>query len=515
MKCLYAQEMRSADEAAIALGIPAVVLMENAGRAVSEEIRKRWPRPSVERVIVLAGKGNNGGDGFVCARHLWNAGYDVSVYLLGRTSDVADHARINLDIIINMGVPITVVLDEGDLEAIKHAIAARRSYLCVDALFGTGLSKEVQGLYRQVIECLNDSPMPVVAVDIPSGLDADTGFPLGLAVRATLTVTFAYPKVGCVLASGMAYVGELVVADISIPKAVEQASWKVTLLQDTVLGNLPVRPPEAHKGDFGRVVLLAGSPGYTGAACLAAQAALRSGAGLVTLGIPADLNPIMEVKLTEAMTRPLGEKGMPHFHPAMLDAALHLSEGADALILGPGIGTAPATADFVQGIICGGTCPIVLDADALNIIAPTDIRLARPAVMTPHPGEMARLLSLPVEEIERNRIGAARQAAEAYDAVVILKGFRTVIASPDGSVAVNPTGSNSMASGGMGDILAGIIGTFLAQGLPPFTAATLSAYLHGLASDRVSRTKARGQIASDLLEEIPHLIREYNERLYQ
>ncbi len=516
MKCLYAEEMRRADQAAIDMGISAIVLMENAGRAVFEQIRKRWSRGSIERIIMLAGKGNNGGDGFVVARHLWNSGYDVSVYLLGRTSDVRDHALTNLNVLINMGVPISMILDESDLEVLKKEIASRRSYLCVDAIFGTGLTKEVQGIYRQVIECMNDSTMPVVAIDIPSGLDADTGFPLGIAVRATLTVTFAYPKVGCVLASGMQYVGELVVADISIPKAIEQDMWKVSLLDVSILEHVPVRPPEAHKGDFGRVAIFAGSPGFTGAACLASQAALRTGAGLVTLGIPSDLNPIMEVKLTEVMTWPLGERGCQIFHPAMIEEALRLTERSDALIMGPGIGTSPETTEFVLAIIGGCTCPLVLDADALNILSQLGVRLTVPAVMTPHPGEMSRLLGTSIGEIERDRIGTARQCATEYNAVVVLKGFRTVIASPEGDIAINPTGSNSMASGGMGDILAGILGTFLAQGLPPLDTACLGVYLHGLASDRVAKTKARGQIASDLLEEIPHLIREYGDlRVYQ
>lgn len=508
MKCLYAQEMRQADQAAMDLGIPALVLMENAGRAVAEEIRARYRREAVERIVVIAGKGNNGGDGFVLARHLWNAGYDVSVYLLGRSSEVTDIARINLDVLINMGVPIAMVLDQSDLESFKHELSSRRAYVCVDALFGTGLSKQVKGLYSQVIECLNDSPMPVVAVDIPSGLDADSGFPLGRAVRATLTVTFGYPKVGCVLASGMPYVGELVVADISIPKAVEQDDWSITLLEETVLEDIPMRPPEAHKGDFGRVALFAGSPGFTGAACLASLAALRTGAGLVTLAAPMELNPILEVKLTEVMTRPLGKKGAQVFTPAMLDEALLLSEASDAVVMGPGIGQARETAEFVKGMACGCTCPMVLDADALNIIAQSNICLSVASVITPHPGEMSRLLGLPVADIERDRIGAAHRCAASMGVTVILKGHRTVIASPDGSVAINPTGSNSMASGGMGDILSGIVGAFLAQGLPPFKAAALSAYLHGLASDRVGLSKARGQIASDLLEEIPLILKE-------
>jgi NAD(P)H-hydrate epimerase len=507
MKCLFASQMRSADAAAIEMGIPAIVLMENAGRSVFEEIARRWSRKDVDRVIIIAGKGNNGGDGFVAARHLWNAGYDVSVYLIGRTSEVKDHARVNLDIIIAMGLPIRVVLDGTDLEVLRAELNCKKPYLCMDAVFGTGLSKEVKGINRAVIECMNDSSMPVISVDIPSGLNADSGLPLGIAVRASLTVTFGYPKVGLVLANGVPYTGELIVKDISIPRIVEDDSWKVKLMKPDILENIPIRGPEAHKGDFGRVAVYAGSPGFTGAACLSSEAALRTGAGLVTLCVPAGLNPIMEIKLTEAMTRPLGIATDFHFSLTMIVEAIDSLKKSDSVIIGPGIGTSEEVHEFVYELIGNCDKPMVIDADALSILAAGHRELKFPGVLTPHPGEMSRLIGWDSQSISRDRIGAAVECALKYRAVVVMKGFRSVIVSPDGDIAINPTGSNSMATGGMGDVLSGIIGALLAQGLSGFNAACLGVYIHGLASDMVSETMARGQIASDLLVKIPQILK--------
>ncbi len=507
MKCLFASQMRSADAAAIEMGIPAIVLMENAGRSVFEEIAKRWTRNDIDRVIIIAGKGNNGGDGFVAARHLWNAGFDVSVYLIGRTSEVRDHARVNLDIIIAMGLPIRVVLDGTDLEVLRAELNCKKPYLCIDAVFGTGLSKEVKGINRAVIECMNDSSMPVISVDIPSGLNADSGLPLGIAVRAALTVTFGYPKVGLVLANGVPYTGELIVKDISIPRIVEDDSWKVKLMKSDILENIPIRGPEAHKGDFGRVAIYAGSPGFTGAACLSSEAALRTGAGLVTLCVPAGLNPVMEIKLTETMTRPLGDTADFLFSPAMIVQAIDSLKKADSVIIGPGIGTSEQVSEFVYELIGNCDKPMVIDADALSILAAGHMELKIPGVLTPHPGEMSRLIGWDTQSISRDRIGAAVECALKYRAIVVMKGFRTVIVSSDGDIAINPTGSNSMASGGMGDVLSGIIGALLAQGLSGFNAACLGVYIHGLASDMVSETMARGQIASDLLLKIPQILK--------
>ena len=507
MKCLFASEMRQAEAAAIRLGIPALILMENAGRAIFEEISRRWPR---QRVIVVAGKGGNGGDGLVAARHLWNAGYDVRVYLMARTSDVQNEARVNLDAAINMGIPISLLIEDSDLDKLKAELGGRKAGLIIDALFGIGLDREIGGLARQIIESINDNELPVIAADLPSGLNADTGFPLGSAVRARLTVSFAYPKVGMVLASGAQYVGEMIVRDISIPMSVEDQSWQVRLLQRRVLENLPQRPIEAHKGDFGRVTLFAGSLGLTGAASLAAQAAARAGAGLITLACPAGLNAILAAKLTEVMTRPLGDACATSFTPAMLAEAANLAAGADALVIGPGLGLQPGTAAFVSALLDELNCPTVIDADALNILAECPRCLDGRGILTPHPGEMAKLLDSSTKAIQADRLGAARECARRFNQVTVLKGFRTVIAAPDGRVAINPTGSSNMASGGMGDVLAGLLGALLAAGLEAFDAACTGAYLHGLCSDEISRELGRGQLASDLINHLPRIMKEYN-----
>ncbi len=500
MKCLYAEQMRRADQDTIGLGIPGLLLMENAGRSVYEEIIKRWSDSG--RIVIVAGKGNNGGDGFVIARHLWNNGYDVSVYIIGQ--DITGDALTNLDGIRAMGLPIKPIANDNDIEALKRELASRKTTLCVDALLGTGLSQEVRPLHALAIRTINDSDLPVVAVDIPSGLNSDSGHAMGIAVRADITVSFAYPKVGLVLSSQ--YVGELLVPDISIPKCVERDDWNIELLDEQIFETIPNRAPESHKGDFGRLALVAGSDGLTGAATLASLAAARSGAGLVTLAVPEGINAIMETKLTEVMTRPLGQSMI--FEPEMLEPARKLVTECDAVVIGPGIGTAAPTAAFICDLIRDINRPMVIDADALNIIAGQDICAHLPAIMTPHPGEMARLLNLPTPAVQADRIEAARSCARRYNMVTILKGYRTIIASPNGDVAINPTGSNALASGGMGDVLAGIAGTMLANSMPAFEAACVATYLHGLASDRLNMK--RGQLASDLIDEIPTILKEYN-----
>lgn len=507
MKCLYTAQMRQAEAAAISLGIPALILMENAGRAIFEEINRRWPR---ERVIVVAGKGGNGGDGLVAARHLWNAGYDVRVYLMARTSEVKNETRVNLDAAINMGLPIALMLEVADLDKFKAEIGARKAGLIVDALFGIGLDREIGGLAAQIIESLNDSKLPVIAADLPSGLNADTGFPQGSAVRADLTVSFAYPKVGMVLASGAQYVGELVVRDISIPLSVDDPAWHIRLLQPRVLEDLPQRPIEAHKGDFGRVALVAGSQGLSGAAYLASLAAARSGAGLVTLACPAGLNQILAAKLNEVMTRPLGQPLDNWFAPAMLNEAAQLCHASDAVVIGPGLGTRPATREFTAGLLNQLQTPAVIDADALNILAECPTCFKADGILTPHPGELARLLATTAKAIQADRLGAALECARRFNQITVLKGFRTVIAAPDGRVAINPTGSSNMASGGMGDVLAGLLGSLLALGLEAFEAACAGVYLHGRCSDEITPALGKGQLASDLIEQLPRTMKEYN-----
>lgn len=505
MKLVTAETMRELDRQAIeGLGIPGALLMENAGRAVAEEVWRRW-RP--RRVAVVAGRGNNGGDGFVAARHLANRGAEVAVFLLGRAEQLRGDAQLNCRIWLRMGGRVQEVLGEEDLEALDLG----RFDVVVDAIFGTGLSSEVRGLQRRAIELINASGRPVAAVDIPSGVEATSGRVLGVAVRADLTVTFGMAKVGQAIWPGLAHVGDLVVADISIPRRLlEEVDTPYELLEREGLPALPPRRPWAHKGNFGHLLVVAGSPGKTGAAALCAQAAVRSGAGLVTLAVAASLNPILEVKLTEAMTEPVpDEEGF--LGPASLEAILRAAEGKTALALGPGISAREGTVRLVGDLLRRVRLPMVIDADGLNCLArlPEGPRLARGAVLTPHPGEMARLLGCTPAEVQEQRLEVARRWAQQWGVVLVLKGSRTVIATPEGRAFINPTGNPGMASGGMGDVLTGMIGALLAQGMAPLEAARLAVFAHGAIADRLAGRRGQvGMLAGELIEEIPHVLAE-------
>jgi len=503
MKLVTAEIMRKLDRQAIeGLGIPGALLMENAGRAVAEEVWRRW-RP--RRVAVVAGKGNNGGDGFVVARHLSNRGVEVAVFLLARGQELRGDAQLNWRIWCQMGGHVQEVLSEEALEA----LSLRQFDVLVDAIFGTGLSSEVRGLQRRAIELINAAERPVAAVDIPSGVEASSGRVLGVAVRADLTVTFALAKVGQAVWPGLAQVGELVVADISIPRRLlEEADTPYELLEPGELPSVPPRSPWAHKGNFGHLLVVAGSPGKTGAAALCAQAAARSGAGLVTLIVPQSLNPILEVKLTEAMTEPVPDED-GFLGPSSLEAALQAAQGKTALVLGPGISTRQSTVRFVGEFLERVRLPLVIDADGLNCLTrlPRGLELVKGAVLTPHPGEMARLVGCTPGEVQAQRLEVARQWAQRWEVVLVLKGARTVIANPQGRAFINPTGNPGMASGGMGDVLTGMIGSFVAQGMGPLEAAKLGVFLHGAIADRLARGRGQlGMLAGELIEGIPQAL---------
>lgn len=515
MKLARVEEMQRLDEAAIRHGIPAQVLMENAGRGAAERILERFPIRGGRPVAVVAGKGNNGGDGMVVARTLRQRGIAAEVWLLGTRHEVRGEAKINLDLLEGAQVAVHEVLGEGELGRMREQLL--QASLIVDAIFGTGLKQEVSGLYRQAIEAINaagTAGRPVVALDLPSGLEGNRGRILGNAVRATLTVTFGLPKIGLVLDPGAACAGILEVVDIGIPPAlVEEQGLKHALLEPAALRALiPARPPEAHKGDYGHLLVLAGSVGKTGAAAMAAQAALRVGTGLVTVGVPESLNPILEVKLTEAMTEPLPETDGQSLAVEAWNVAARLCAGKSALALGPGLGQHPETAAFVHRAIREAPVPLVVDADGVNALARHlgVLKEARvPVVLTPHPGEMGRLLGARSEEIQADRVRVAREFAVDQQVYLVLKGARTLVADPAGEVFVNPTGNPGMASGGMGDVLTGMIGGFLAQGLLPLEAAKLGVYLHGWAADRVAaRRGMAGLLATDVIDELPAALRD-------
>lgn len=498
IKVATAGEMREFDRRAIAeFGIPGVVLMENAGRCVFDAIIDTVGLPS--HAVLVCGKGNNGGDGFVVARHLRDAGAAVDLFLLGE--GVTGDAKINLDIWTKTGGQAIPITGTGEL-----ALALDDCDVVVDALFGTGLCKEVTGLAAEVVRAINDSGRPVVSVDIPSGVDADSGRVLGVCVKAECTATFALPKVGLLTFPGAAYTGKLVVGEIGIPHLLYDGIDVELVGGEWVAAHLPKRPEDAHKGTAGTVAVFAGSAGLTGAAAMAAESAMRAGAGLCSLCVPVSLQDIYSIKLTEVTTRGLPETDGRAISVEALPDALAIAERGTASVLGCGVGTDASTCEFVSGFIAESPVPVVVDADGLNCLSLDTSALTSPhapLVLTPHPKEMARLLGTTTDSVQSNRVESAREAAARFSSIVVLKGARTVIASPEGRVWINPTGSPAMATGGTGDVLAGAIGGLLAQGMSTRDAAICGVYVHGLAGELAGPI---GSLAGDVMRAIPQAI---------
>ncbi len=505
MKLLTAARMRTLDQRAIEeVGIPGLVLMENAGRGTAELTAQRFGHLHPGPVLVLCGRGNNGGDGFVIARYLQHAGWKVRTLVLCPPGALSGDAAVNLAILRRCRGDIDFAPDEASLDSSLAQCNDVR--LLVDALFGTGLSSAIRGHHARAVDWINTRGRPVTAVDIPSGVDATSGRILGRAVRADLTVTFGAAKVGMAVHPGAGHVGELSVLDIGLPPFLEEDCDALLVEASDAAPLLPPRPVTGHKGTFGHLLVVAGSTGKAGAASMTAEGALRIGAGLVTLACPEGVHPIVAGKPVEAMTHPL--VGDDFLAPSCLDELRSLCRGKDALALGPGMGQAPQTFALIRDLVRSTSLPMVLDADALNAIAedPQVLteREGKRAVLTPHPGEMARLVGGTVAEIEEDRIGAARSFAGLHGVVLVLKGARTVIAFPDGRIRINGSGNPGLASGGMGDVLTGIIGGLLAQGLSAEDASVLGVYLHGFAADRLSLSfGSAGMLATDLLREIP------------
>jgi len=514
-----AEEMRRLDALTIESGTPGDMLMERAGALAAEVLRERFPRELRRGVVVVAGKGNNGGDALVIARYLRRWRVPVSVFLAAPEARLQGDARTNLLRWKRMRGPVHE-MTAGSLIALAEATAG--AGVLVDGLFGTGLRGQIEEPSRAIIETLNAAPAPILAVDVPSGLDTDRGVPLGAAVQATVTATFAFPKVGLLLHPGAELAGEVVVADIGIrANAVARAEPRARLLTpDAVAASLPPRANDSHKGSYGHVLIAAGALGKSGAAALCGRAALRAGAGLVTLASPAPALVGQLVATPELMTRPFADDdGAWTFGsegPARFLAAL---DGKDSVVLGPGIGVTPATRALTRWLVESSSVPLVIDADGLNCLA-GDLSCLdhkrEPIVLTPHPGEMARLTGRSTAEVQADRMLAARELAERHGVVVVLKGSRTVIASPSGVVAINPTGNPGMASGGMGDALAGIIGALLAQGLEPTEAAETGVFWHGAAGDDVARRQGEaGLLASDVIEALPPALMAMQEGLFR
>lgn len=487
MRILTAAQMREADRFTIEeIGLPSLVLMENAGRQVVAAIEAAFPELGELRVAVLAGRGNNGGDGFVVARALRQRGVDVSVFVVGEVADIRGDARVNLEILGRLGLPVVEVSGEQQWEL--HSSEIRGCDVIVDALFGTGLKAPLAGLLETIVEDVNGMGVPLVAIDLPSGMSADTHEVVGPCFEAALTVTLGAPKLPLVLPPARLLAGDLVVADIGIPSDVIEAveGPRVELLtRESVRALLPERRADAHKGDFGHVLVIAGSRGKTGAAHLAAVGALRSGAGLVTVATPACCQDTVAALGAEYMTEALPDAPWGTVGQDAVKTAIRLPGTVYAV--GPGLGTGDFVRDFVRALLEHATVPIVLDADAINAFAGEPglltAREGQQLVITPHPGEMARLLGISTAEVQSHRVESARNLAATHGLFVVLKGHRTIIATPEGKVFINPTGNPGMATGGTGDVLTGMIAAWLAQVKDPEAACLIAVYLHGAAGD--------------------------------
>lgn len=508
------EQMQQMDKNTIeTFGIPGRVLMENAGRGALEMLSDHFDLEGAG-VAVVAGRGNNGGDGFVIGRYLMEMGVSVSFFLLSTRDRVQGDARANMDLVLDLLAEhsLSQFIEIPDQEALDAAAEILLDHdLFVDAIFGTGLNCDVRGIYRDVIELINDSGKAIFSVDIPSGINADTGAVCGVAIQADATATFAFAKAGHILYPGNFHTGDLEVIDIGIPGHIAKAQSPHIFLPEPpdIAALIPARDFNAHKGSFGHLLVLAGSPGKTGAAALCANAAMRTGAGLVTLGVPEKLMPVMEPMVIEPMTAALAQTLSGGLDAAALDDIITLLADKTALALGPGMGTDPGTRELIKAIISIASVPMVIDADGLNCIAnDPDIldTVKAPVILTPHPGEMARLTGKSTADIQLNRMETARNFAEKYKVILVLKGAQTLVACPDGAVFICPTGNPGMACGGMGDVLTGMIAAFLAQDLPPESAALAGVYVHGLCGDLLAQDHALGFSASDMVSGIPQAL---------
>ncbi len=493
-------EMRAFDAHASAVcKVPSLLLMENAGRGAADRIATELGRGA--RVAVVCGAGNNGGDGFVVARRLLTLGREPRVYLLVESDRLTGDALANYHSFIGVGGGV-VELMPSRADELGAALGAADAV--VDALFGTGLDREIGGFFRQAVELVNGARGPVFALDMPSGIDADTGAVLGVAVRARTTITFAYPKLGLWTPSGLEHAGNVEVVDIGVPDQgpAEAGHHAEIVEQNDVRRAIGTRGAKTHKASAGRVLVLAGSPGKIGAALLAARGALRAGAGLVTIAGFPETAALLDQRVLEIMTA--------RIDPEKIEDSLdQLLERADAVAIGPGLGLGEQARRIVDHVVLRGDKLKVVDADAITHFAGRAEQLRTAAgqvVLTPHSGEMARIVSGTAAEVEADRFGAVERAVALTGCVVLLKGHRTLVGAPEERIAINPTGSSALATGGSGDVLTGMLAAFGTQ-LPARSAAYTAAYVHGIAGERRSQQGVdRGVLAHEIADEVPSAI---------
>ncbi len=503
MRVLTASEMQAVDrETSEVYGLSSSILMERAGVAATNRILSWYPNRSV--FVVLCGPGNNGGDGLVVARELKNRGYSVIVYRFVNHDGLKGDALLNYHIAERYGVQIK---DHSGL-AEEMPVLKLHNAVVIDALFGTGLTRNVEGHYAETIDLVNRLKVPVVSIDIPSGICSDTGSVMGTAVKANYTVTFGLPKIGHFVYPGAAHTGNLTIEDIGFPKPLTERAGKAILIDiDLISGMIPPRPQVSNKHDYGHVLLVAGSRGKAGAALMAARAAMRTGCGLLTLAMPASILEGLQGAILEEMTLPLTEDSEGRVTRNALESIIEFAnKRASVIALGPGLGLSDEIVALVQGLLRSSPVALVIDADGLNALSKADaLKSLNEAlcqiVLTPHEGEMARLMK--TEKVS-DRIKAVRDFANASGAVTLLKGAPTVVADKGGNLFINTTGNPGMATGGSGDVLTGIIASLIAQGLSPMDATLLGAYVHGLAGDIAAQEKGQHSlVASDIINYIP------------
>lgn len=512
MKIANPVQMNAMDVSSInEYGIPGILLMENAAMAVVSEAVSMM-ESAANTITAVAGRGNNGGDAFAAARLLHCRGVDVKVYITGMKDGISGDALFNMTLLEKIGIPVFEITEDKDLEMLTDDM--NKSQLILDGIFGTGLSREVSGLSAKVIDSMNASSKPILAIDIPSGIDGANGSIRGTCIKADTTVTFCMPKTGLVVNPGCEFTGRLVVAQIGTPPGVIDKQNIQTELIDArhVSRLIPVRRSESNKGDYGRALIVTGSTGMIGCGCLCSMAALRCGAGLVYTGVPGSLAGIYGASAAEPVVLPLEDGGSGCLSVKSVGQILRHMERMDVAAIGPGLTASDEVRQVVEQIIENSRVPLVLDADALNVLSGNPMilkKLNTEAVITPHPGEMARLTGLIIADIQKDRIGTAARFAAEYGVTVVLKGNRTVIAIPDGRIYINPTGNAGMATAGAGDILAGMIAGLVAQGVPVCDAAVAGVYLHGLAGDKAASYMGKhGMVAGDILLYVPHIMKE-------
>jgi len=508
LKILNTSQTKSIDERATRdYGIPGIVLMENAGLRVVDYLESHYENLEDWNILVLCGKGNNGGDGMVVARHLHNRGYGTRVLLFGRRSDTREEPLVNLNILEKSGVGVQEIADVRAWHDFLPDLGD--CDLIVDALIGIGVQGGVRGFLEEVMRDVNNANAVRVSVDVPSGLSADTNEVPGICINADATVTFGCPKIPHIFLPAEEKVGEVYIADIGIPEeAVEAEDVRLNLMDPEELAQfMPPRKVESHKGDYGHLLVVAGSKGKPGAARMVAEGAFRAGVGLVTVATPESVQPILAPQVMEMMTEPLPETREGTVSSKATPRVLKLLEGKGVLTLGPGLTTAAETQSFIRELVSETKVPLILDADGLNayqghteVLQGTD----RTLILTPHPGEMRRLTGLSSEEVQKGRISICQRFSTEHHCFLVLKGYRTLVSDPEGNVWVNPTGNPGMATAGSGDVLTGILSGFMSQGIPILHAILLGVYLHGLSADLCA--SQRGELplmARDIIEHLP------------